>query len=124
MPKVIELDEHNEKALYRRGEARLLRNEFSLAMTDFQQVLQINASNRAARAQIAICQNKIKEHHEQDKRIYANMFQKFAEQDAKVCQLIHGQQQPTWLFLFLFWLSKYEVHWEKVYRYIYFKIKH
>lgn len=116
VPKVIELDEHNEKALYRRGEARLLRNEFSLAMTDFQQVLQINASNRAARAQIAICQNKIKEHHEQDKRIYANMFQKFAEQDAKVCQLIRGQQQPTWLFLFLFWLSKYEVHWEKVYR--------
>lgn len=88
--KVIELDEHNEKALYRRGEAHLLRNEFSLAMTDFQQVLQINASNRAARGQIAICQNKIKEHHEQDKRIYANMFQKFAEQDAKVCQLILG----------------------------------
>lgn len=88
--KVIELDQHNEKALYRRGEARFLRNEFSLAMTDFQQVLQINASNRAARTQMAICQNKIKEHHEQDKRIYANMFQKFAEQDAKVRQLIHG----------------------------------
>lgn len=59
-------------------------------MTDFQQVLQINASNRAARAQITICQNKIKEHHKQDKRIYANMFQKFAEQDAKVRQLLLG----------------------------------
>lgn len=88
--KVIELDKHNEKALYRRGEARLLQNELSLALTDFQQVLQINVSNRAARAQIAICQNKIKEHHEQDKRIYANMFQKFAEQDAKVRQLFLG----------------------------------
>ncbi|CAJ1050663.1 peptidyl-prolyl cis-trans isomerase FKBP5 [Xyrichtys novacula] len=81
--KVIELDENNEKALYRRGEARLLRNEFSLAMADFQQVLQVNPSNRAARAQISICQSKIKEHHEQDKRTYANMFQKFAERDAK-----------------------------------------
>ncbi|XP_071768768.1 peptidyl-prolyl cis-trans isomerase FKBP5 [Centroberyx gerrardi] len=82
--KVIELDGRNEKALYRRGEARLLRNEFSLAMEDFQQVLHVNSSNRAARAQISICQHKIREHHEQDKRIYANMFQKFAEHDAKV----------------------------------------
>ncbi|XP_026162482.1 peptidyl-prolyl cis-trans isomerase FKBP5 [Mastacembelus armatus] len=82
--KVIELDEINEKALYRRGEARLLRNEFSLANADFQQVLQINPLNRAARAQISICQSKIKEHHEQDKKTYANMFQKFAEQDAKI----------------------------------------
>lgn len=88
--KVIELDEHNEKALYRRGEARLLCNEFSLAMTDFQQVLHINPSNRASRAQITVCQVKIKEHHEQDKRTYANMFQKFAERDAKVCLLILG----------------------------------
>ncbi|XP_056129586.1 peptidyl-prolyl cis-trans isomerase FKBP5 isoform X2 [Lampris incognitus] len=81
--KVIELDGKNEKALYRRGEARLLRNEFSLAMADFRQVLQVNSSNRAARAQISTCQRKIREHDEQDKRIYANMFQKFAEHDAK-----------------------------------------
>lgn len=87
LSKVIELDESNEKALFRRGEARLLRNEFSLAMADFQQVLQVNPSNRAARTQISICQCKIKEHHEQDKRTYANMFQKFAERDAKVCEL-------------------------------------
>lgn len=81
--KVMELDESNEKALYRRGEARLLCNEFSLAMTDFHQVLSVNSSNRAARAQISICQGKIRECNEQDKRIYANMFQKFAEHDAK-----------------------------------------
>lgn len=88
--KVIEMDEHNEKALYRRGEARLFRNEFGLALTDFQQVLHRNPSNRAARARIAVCQVKIKEHHEQEKRTYANMFQKFAERDAKVRQLILG----------------------------------
>ncbi|KAG8007756.1 Peptidyl-prolyl cis-trans isomerase FKBP5 [Nibea albiflora] len=81
------LDERNEKALYRRGEARLLRNEFSLAIADFQQVLEVNPSNRAARAQISMCQNKIKEHHEHDKKTYANMFQKFAERDAKTGRL-------------------------------------
>ncbi|KAJ7999858.1 hypothetical protein DPEC_G00198760 [Dallia pectoralis] len=81
--KVIELDERNEKALYRRGEARLFRNEFSLAMSDFKLVLQVNPSNRAARSQVSICQRKIWEHHEKDKKIYANMFQKFAEHDVK-----------------------------------------
>ncbi|XP_035236679.1 peptidyl-prolyl cis-trans isomerase FKBP5 [Anguilla rostrata] len=85
--KAMELDGENEKALYRRGEARLLRNEFSLAIEDFQHVLEVNPSNRAARTQISLCQRKIREHHEQDKKTYANMFQKFAEHDAKVGRL-------------------------------------
>lgn len=85
--KVIEHDESNEKALYRRGEARLLRNEYSLAMADFQKVLEVNPLNRAARTQLSSCQSKMKEHQEQEKKIYANMFQKFAERDSKVCKL-------------------------------------
>ncbi|XP_048872470.1 peptidyl-prolyl cis-trans isomerase FKBP5 [Brienomyrus brachyistius] len=93
--KAIELDERNEKALYRRGEARLLRNEFSLAMDDFQHVLQVNPSNRAARGQICICQRKIREHHERDKKIYANMFQKFAEHDAKAGKLKRKDESGT-----------------------------
>lgn len=36
--------------------------------------------------QVALCQKQIKEQHEKDKRLYANMFQKFAERDAKVGQ--------------------------------------
>ncbi|CAB1315278.1 unnamed protein product [Coregonus sp. 'balchen'] len=44
--KVIELDGKNEKALYRRGEARLFRNEFSLAMSDFKLVLQAGKGKR------------------------------------------------------------------------------
>ncbi|XP_029286972.1 peptidyl-prolyl cis-trans isomerase FKBP5 isoform X2 [Cottoperca gobio] len=92
--KVIELDENNEKALYRRGEARLLRNEFTMAMEDFQQVLQVNPSNRAAHAQISICQSKMKAHYEQDKKIYANMFQKFAERDAKLGRRKEGEMRP------------------------------
>lgn len=82
--KVIEQDDSNEKALYRRGGARLLRNEYSLAMADFQKVLEVNPSNRAARVQISNCQRKMKEHQEQEKKIYADMFKKFAERDSKV----------------------------------------
>lgn len=94
----MELDQDNEKALYRRGEARLLRNEFSLALEDFKQVLQVNPCNRAARSQIAVCQRQIREHNERDKMIYANMFQRFAEHDAKVCKL---SQWPDGKVLFL-----------------------
>lgn len=34
--------------------------------------------------QVMLCQKRLKEQHEKDKRIYANMFQKFAERDSKV----------------------------------------
>lgn len=34
--------------------------------------------------QVVLCQKRLKEQHEKDKRIYANMFQKFAERDSKV----------------------------------------
>ncbi|KAM4588390.1 peptidyl-prolyl cis-trans isomerase FKBP5 [Odontesthes bonariensis] len=93
--KVIDLDDSNEKALFRRGEARLFRNEFSLAMADFQKVLRVNPSNRAALAQISICQSRIKEHHEQDKKIYANMFQKFAERDNKTGKTKRRRDEST-----------------------------
>ncbi|XP_033622296.1 peptidyl-prolyl cis-trans isomerase FKBP5 isoform X1 [Fukomys damarensis] len=81
--KALGLDSANEKGLYRRGEAQLLMNEFESAKGDFEKVLEINPQNKAARLQISVCQKKAKEHNERDRRIYANMFEKFAEQDAK-----------------------------------------
>lgn len=81
----LALDQSNEKGLYRRGEARLLMNEFELAKCDFQRVLEVNPHNKAAKSQITMCQKKTKEHNDRDRKIYANMFKKFAERDAKVC---------------------------------------
>ncbi|KAJ7332915.1 hypothetical protein JRQ81_015095 [Phrynocephalus forsythii] len=81
--KALALDQTNEKGLYRRGEARLLMNEFELAKCDFQRVLEVNPQNKAAKSQITMCQRKTKEHNERDRKIYANMFKKFAERDAK-----------------------------------------
>ncbi|EPQ17353.1 Peptidyl-prolyl cis-trans isomerase FKBP5 [Myotis brandtii] len=81
--KALGLDSANEKGLYRRGEAQLLMNEFESAKGDFEKVLAVNPQNKAARLQISMCQKKAKEHNERDRRIYANMFAKFAEQDAK-----------------------------------------
>uniref|UniRef100_A0A8C8HHT9 peptidylprolyl isomerase n=1 Tax=Oncorhynchus tshawytscha TaxID=74940 RepID=A0A8C8HHT9_ONCTS len=84
--KALELDNTNEKALFRRGEALFAMKEFDRARADFQRVIQLYPSNKAAKSQVALCQKQIKEQHEKDKRLYANMFQKFAERDAKVRQ--------------------------------------
>ncbi|XP_053562781.1 peptidyl-prolyl cis-trans isomerase FKBP5 [Bombina bombina] len=81
--KALALDPLNEKGLYRRGEARLLMNEFELAQTDFQSVLEVNPQNKAAKAQVLVCQRKARAHYNRDRRLYANMFQKFAERDTK-----------------------------------------
>lgn len=81
--KALELDSANEKALFRRGEALFAMKEFERAKDDFQRVTQLYPSNKAAKSQVAMCQKRIKEQHEKDKRIYANMFQKFAERDSK-----------------------------------------
>lgn len=81
--KALELDTNNEKALFRRAEALLAMKEFESARGDFQKVIQLYPGNKAAKTQLAVCQKLVKQQHEQDKRLYANMFQKFAERDAK-----------------------------------------
>ncbi|XP_030587130.1 peptidyl-prolyl cis-trans isomerase FKBP4 [Archocentrus centrarchus] len=81
--KALELDASSEKALFRRGEALFGMNEFERARDDFQKVVQLYPANKAAKNQVLLCQKRIKEQHEKDKRIYANMFQKFAERDSK-----------------------------------------
>ncbi|XP_018611467.2 peptidyl-prolyl cis-trans isomerase FKBP4 [Scleropages formosus] len=81
--KALELDANNEKAVFRRAEALFAMKEFERARDDFQKVTQLYPNNKAARAQVAVCQRHIKEQHEKDKRLYANMFQKFVERDAK-----------------------------------------
>ncbi|KAM6960907.1 peptidyl-prolyl cis-trans isomerase FKBP4 [Aplochiton taeniatus] len=81
--KALELDEANEKALFRRGEAMYAMKEFDRARGDFQQVIQLYPANKAAKSQVALCQKQIKVQHEKDKLLYANMFQRFAERDAK-----------------------------------------
>ena len=72
-------------------------NEFESAKGDFEKVLEVNPQNKAARLQISMCQKKAKEHNERDRRIYANMFKKFAEQDAKVhAEPTHLQVRGEW----------------------------
>lgn len=50
----LELDQSNEKALFRRGEALFNMNEFDRAKNDFQQVVQLYPANKAAKSQVRI----------------------------------------------------------------------
>ncbi|XP_054435838.1 LOW QUALITY PROTEIN: peptidyl-prolyl cis-trans isomerase FKBP4-like, partial [Pteronotus mesoamericanus] len=59
--KALELDSNKEKSLFRRGEAHLAVNDFDLARADFQKVLQLYPSNKATKAQLAVCHQRIRE---------------------------------------------------------------
>lgn len=80
----LELDPKNEKALFRRGQALLALGEAELAVKDFTEVLNLDPNNKAAQSQLATCQQTIREQLKKEKKIYANMFEKFAKTDTQV----------------------------------------
>ncbi|KAL5007856.1 hypothetical protein ScPMuIL_016662 [Solemya velum] len=82
--KALELDDRNEKAYFRRGQARFERNDFDTAVEDFKHVLDIDANNKAAKQRLLLCNQKLKLFHDKQKNIYKGMFEKFAEKDSKL----------------------------------------
>lgn len=80
----LKLDADNTKAYFRRGQAYHQLGEGELAVKDFQEVLRIEPTNKAAQAQLITCQKQIKEQLTREKKIYANMFDKFAKMDTQV----------------------------------------
>lgn len=92
--KALELDSNNEKGLFRRGEAHLAVNDFDLARADFQKVLQLYPSNKAAKAQLAVCQQRTRRQLAREKKLYANMFERLAEEEHKAKAEVAGDH-PT-----------------------------
>lgn len=64
--------------------------DFDMAMSDFQQVLHVSPDNKAARNQITIIKQQIRNIREKEKSTFAGMFQKFAEIDAKVSKEVNA----------------------------------
>lgn len=92
--KALELDSNNEKGLFRRGEAHLAVNDFDLARADFQKVLQLYPSNKAAKAQLAVCQQRIRKQIAREKKLYANMFERLAEEENKAKAEVAAGDHP------------------------------
>lgn len=84
--KALELDPENEKALFRRGQAHFKLASPEVAILDFQQVLKVQPKNTAASKQISVCTYLIKKQLAKEKKLYANMFDKFAQEDKQVCE--------------------------------------
>ncbi|XP_066154274.1 FK506-binding protein 59-like [Euwallacea fornicatus] len=81
--KALELDPRNEKALFRRGQAFLGLGEAGLAVKDFKECLIIDPKNKSAQTQLAHCNKLLKQQLQEEKKIYANMFDKFAKMDTQ-----------------------------------------
>ncbi|XP_012241127.1 peptidyl-prolyl cis-trans isomerase FKBP4 isoform X2 [Bombus impatiens] len=77
----LKLSPQNEKALFRRGQAYLALASPEIAIKDFQEVLKIEPKNTAAIKQIGVCNSLIKRQLAKEKKLYANMFDKFAQED-------------------------------------------
>lgn len=54
------------------------------AKKKFEAILQFDPNNKAAHNQVVICNAKIREQREKDKKLYANIFTKMAEHDRQV----------------------------------------
>lgn len=80
----LAIDPNNEKALYRRGLALLHLTEPQSAKEDFTKCLEIDPNNTAARTQLMKCATILKDQLQKEKKIYANMFDKFAKTDIQV----------------------------------------
>ncbi|BET00159.1 FK506-Hypothetical protein protein [Nesidiocoris tenuis] len=77
----LQLDSENQKALFRRGQAYLGLHDPQLAKADFEKIVALDSTNKAAAAQIQIANQKLKEIRSKEKQMYANMFEKFAQKD-------------------------------------------
>jgi tetratricopeptide (TPR) repeat protein len=78
---VLKHDPNSVKAYYRRGQANFSLGETDKALADFEKCLSIEPENKAALNQSTICKQKLKQYRDQEKKIYANMFSKFAAFD-------------------------------------------
>lgn len=75
---VLQDDDKNVKAYFRRGQAHQLLQDYDESIVDFQEVFGIEPDNKAARTQIARSRSMIKAIRDKEKKAYANMFEKLA----------------------------------------------
>ena len=57
--------------------------EFDSAEKDFQELIKLEPTNKAAKARLAECTSKVKELKEKEKRMYRTMFEKYAAEEER-----------------------------------------
>ncbi|KAJ0177606.1 hypothetical protein K1T71_006479 [Dendrolimus kikuchii] len=82
--KALKFDESNVKALFRRGQALLGSGDAEQALKDFQKIIEAEPQNKVAANQVIVCRATLQKQKEKEKKLYANMFDKFAKHDSEV----------------------------------------
>lgn len=82
-----------------RGQANLGLGEPEKAKVDFEAVVKMDPNNKAAANHIILCNKEIKEQKVREKKIYANMFEKFAQRDREVGTPLETAE-VKWNFLY------------------------
>lgn len=76
---ILTLDGKNVKAVFRRGRAKLVINEFDDAVADFAKCVELEPDNKAALSQLQLAKAKKKAQLEKEKSLYRNLFAKLSE---------------------------------------------
>jgi len=82
--KALDIDPDNVKALFRRGSARLKIGDTDLAHKDLLHAVKFDPNNKNLRELLKEANYRVKTQKKKEKHIYANMFQRFAEEDKKL----------------------------------------
>ncbi|XP_045479905.1 peptidyl-prolyl cis-trans isomerase FKBP4-like [Harmonia axyridis] len=79
----LKLRPDDEKAHFRAGKVYFALGEYFSALNEFKECLRINPNNNAAKTEITLSSNALKEHTKQERKIYGQMFDRFAEEDTQ-----------------------------------------
>ncbi|GMI70034.1 hypothetical protein like AT5G48570 [Hibiscus trionum] len=90
---VLELDDRNVKALYRRAQAYMQLVEFELAEADIKRAMEIDPDNRDVKLEYRVLKEKIKEYNKKDAQFYGNIIAKMS----KLEQTKAAKKQPRHL---------------------------
>ena len=71
---VLAIDDGNVKALYRRGKAHNMCDDWAEAKADLQRCLEIDAANAEAAEELRALNDKVTAHHKKEKALFGKMF--------------------------------------------------
>ncbi|CAG0885040.1 unnamed protein product [Cyprideis torosa] len=91
--KALQFDPNSVKGLFRRGQANLDLKAPDLARPDFKRVTELDPKNSIALQRLSLCNTLLKKQLEQDKKVFGNMFDRFAAADKKREERQKAQQK-------------------------------
>ncbi|MBA0570504.1 hypothetical protein Golob_004155, partial [Gossypium lobatum] len=78
---VLELDDRNVKALYRRAQAYMELVDFDLAEADIKKALEIDPDNRDVKLEYRVLKEKIRQYNKKDAQFYGNIIAKMSKSE-------------------------------------------